>query len=147
MTFDTKGAVMRIDYRIAIVVSVFALGVSSHTSRAQQTVKATLRSDSIQLATHSVKAGRITLVVRNAADNNMTHELVVLKTDLADNALPVSKGQVLESRLRNIGEVEDIAPGKSRRVSFKLAPGHYVLICNKPGHYEAGMHTALVVAP
>lgn len=147
MTFDTKGAVMRIDYRIAVLVSVFALGMSSHASRAQQTVKATLRSDSIQLATHSVKPGRITLDVRNAADNNMKHELVVLKTNLADNALPVRKGQVLESRLRNIGEVEDIAPGKSKRVSFKLAPGHYVLICNKPGHYEAGMHTALVVAP
>ena len=138
---------MRIDYRIAVLVSVFALGMSSHASRAQQTVKATLRSDSIQLATHSVKPGRITLDVRNAADNNMKHELVVLKTNLADNALPVRKGQVLESRLRNIGEVEDIAPGKSKRVSFKLAPGHYVLICNKPGHYEAGMHTALVVAP
>jgi uncharacterized cupredoxin-like copper-binding protein len=147
MTFDTKGAVMRIDYRIAILVSVFALGMSSHASRAQQTVKATLRSDSIQLATHSVKPGRITLDVRNAADNNMKHELVVLKTDLADNALPISKGQVLERRLNKIGEVEDIAPGKSKRVSLKLAPGHYALICNKPGHYEAGMHTALVVAP
>ncbi|CAN0620906.1 Cupredoxin_1 domain-containing protein [Burkholderia multivorans] len=138
---------MRIDYSIAILISVFALGMSPHASRAQQTVKATLRSDSIQLATHSVKPGRITLDVKNAADNNMQHELVVLKTDLADNALPVRKGQVLERRLNKVGEVEDIAPGRSKRVSFKLAAGHYALICNKPGHYEAGMHTALVVAP
>ncbi|MGU7779318.1 cupredoxin domain-containing protein [Burkholderia sp. PU8-34] len=138
---------MRIACRIPILVSVIALGMTSHAAWAQQTVKATLRSDSIQLETHSVKAGRVTLDVKNAAENNMEHELVVLKTDLSDNALPVSKGQVLEHKLRKIGEVEDIAPGKSRRASFKLAPGHYALICNKPGHYEAGMHTALVVTP
>lgn len=74
-----------------------------------------------------------------------TNELVVFRTDLPDDALPVGKGQVMEHTLKTIGEVEDIAPGK--RMSFKLTPGHDALICNKPGHYEAGMHTALVVTP
>ncbi|WP_028208231.1 plastocyanin/azurin family copper-binding protein [Paraburkholderia nodosa] len=134
-------------YRITILASVIALGMTSHPSWAEQTVNATLLSNSIQLGTHNVKTGRITLEVRNAADNNMEHELVVLKTDLADDALPVSKGEVLERRLNKIGEVEGIAPGKSKRVSFRLAPGHYALICNKPGHYAAGMHTELVVTP
>jgi uncharacterized cupredoxin-like copper-binding protein len=138
---------MRVAYRIATVVGATALGMTSHACWAQQTVKATLLSNSIQLQTHSVKAGLVKLDVKNAADNNMEHELVVLKTELADNALPVSKGLVLEHKLRKIGEVEDIAPGKNKNVSFKLTPGHYVLICNKRGHYEAGMHTALVVAP
>ncbi|AIO65440.1 plastocyanin/azurin family copper-binding protein [Burkholderia oklahomensis] len=138
---------MRVTYRTAILASATALGITPDASWAQQTVKATLLSDSIQLEAHSVKAGRVTLDVKNAAGNDMKHELVVLKTDLADNALPVSKGQVLEHKLKKIGEVEDIAPGKSKRMSFKLAPGHYALICNKPGHYEAGMHTALVVEP
>jgi len=130
-----------------VIVGATALGIASHASWAQQTVDATLLSSSIQLKTHNVKSGRVTLDVKNAADNNMEHELVVLKTDLPDDALPVSKGQVMEHKLKKIGEVEDIAPGKSKRVSFKLSPGHYVLICNKPGHYESGMHTALVVAP
>ncbi|MGF6382538.1 putative cupredoxin-like copper-binding protein [Paraburkholderia atlantica] len=134
-------------YRITILAGVIALGMTSQASWAEQTVNATLLSDSIQLGTHTVKAGRITLEVKNAADNNMEHELVVLKTDLSDDALPLSKGQVLERRLNKIGEVEDIAPGKSKRVSFKLAPGHYALICNKAGHYAAGMHTVLVVTP
>ncbi|WP_395068099.1 plastocyanin/azurin family copper-binding protein [Paraburkholderia silvatlantica] len=133
--------------RFTILASVIALGMTSHASWAEQTVNATLLSNSIELGTHNVKAGRITLEVKNAAGNNMEHELVVLKTDLADDALPVSKGEVLERRLNKIGEVEDIAPGKSKRVSFKLAPGHYALICNKPGHYAAGMHTELVVTP
>ncbi|WP_342702909.1 plastocyanin/azurin family copper-binding protein [Burkholderia arboris] len=134
-------------YKIVIVAGATALGIASHASWAQQTVNATLLSNSIQLKTQSVKSGRITLDVKNDAGNSMEHELVVLKTDLSDDALPVSKGQVLEHKLRKIGEVEDIAPGKSKRMSLKLAPGHYALICNKPGHYEAGMHTALVVTP
>ncbi|MDR6499906.1 putative cupredoxin-like copper-binding protein [Burkholderia ambifaria] len=138
---------MDVAYRIAILASVTALGMTSHASRAEQTVNATLRSNSIQLETHNVKAGRVTFDVKNAVDNNMEHELVVLRTDLPDDALPVRKRQVLEHRLRKIGEVEDIAPGTSKRASFKLTPGHYVLICNKPGHYVAGMHTALVVTP
>lgn len=76
-----------------------------------------------------------------------TNELVVFRTDLPDDALPVGKGQVMEHTLKTIGEVEDFAPGKRKRMSFKLTPGHDALICNKPGHYEAGMHTALVVTP
>lgn len=51
----------------------------------------------------------------------------------------------MEHTLKTIGEVEDIVPGK--RMSFKLTPGHDALICNQPGHYEAGIHTALVVTP
>lgn len=73
-----------------------------------------------------------------SADNNMEHELVVLRTDLADGALPVSKGRVLEHKLRKIGEIEDIAPGKSKRATFKLAPG--------PDTMKREC-TALVVAP
>ncbi|VWD34182.1 hypothetical protein BLA50215_04892 [Burkholderia lata] len=134
-------------YRIAILAGVAALGMTSPASRAEQTVNATLLSNSIQLEPHNVKAGRVTLDVKNAASNNMEHELVLLRTDLADDALPVHKGQVLEHNLKKIGEVEDIAPGKSKRASFKLTPGRYALICNKPGHYAAGMHTVLVVTP
>ena len=59
--------------RIAILASVTALGMTSPASRAEQTVNATLLSNAIQLETHSVKAGRVTLDVRNAADNNMEH--------------------------------------------------------------------------
>jgi uncharacterized cupredoxin-like copper-binding protein len=134
-------------YRIAVVASVTALGMTSHPGWAEQTVNATLHSNSIQLDTHNMKAGRVTFDVKNAVDNNMEHELVLLRTNLSDDALPVRKGQVLEHRLRKVGEVEDIAPGTSKRASFKLMPGHYVLICNKRGHYVAGMHTALVVTP
>lgn len=134
-------------YSISILAGAIVLGATSPLCWAEQTINVTLHANSIELETHDVKAGRLTLDVKNAANNNMEHELVLLKTNLSDGALPVGKGQVLERKLKKIGEVEDIAPDKSKRASFTLAPGHYVLICNKPGHYAAGMHTALVVTP
>jgi uncharacterized cupredoxin-like copper-binding protein len=85
--------------------------------------------------------------VSNAPDTDQTHELVVLKTDLAADKLPIKNGQVPESHFKKIGEAEDMAPGKNRRLTLKLAPGRYVLICNKPGHYAMGMHTSFVVTP
>nr|WP_237179683.1 plastocyanin/azurin family copper-binding protein [Paraburkholderia sacchari] len=132
---------------MTLIAIVVASGMTPHASWSQQTVNATLLSDSIQLETHTVKAGRLTLDIRSDANNTMAHELVLIKTNLPDDALPASKGQVLEHKLKKIGEIEDVAPGKSKRASFTLAPGHYVLICNKPGHYAMGMHTALVVTP
>src|ERR1700676_2563430 len=89
----------------------------------------------------------VTFEVGSAPDTGLTHELVVLKTDLAADKLPVKNGQVSESRLKKMGEVEDIDPGKNKRLTLKLAPGRYVLICNTPGHYAMGLHTSLLVTP
>jgi uncharacterized cupredoxin-like copper-binding protein len=108
-------------------------------------IQVRLLSNAIQLDTSSVTAGTLTFEVTNAADNNMKHELVVLKTDLAADRLPVKNEQVLECRFKKMGEAEDVAPGASKRLTLKLSPGHYVLICNKAGHYSQGMHTALLV--
>ena len=94
----------------------------------------------------TMSAGRVTFEVNHAASGDTEHEFVVLKTDMDDAHLPVHKGQVTESRFKKMGEVEDLARGSTKRLSLKLAPGHYVLICNRPGHYEMGMHTSFVVA-
>ena len=132
--------------RIAILASVTALGMTSPASRAEQTVNATLLSNAIQLETHSVKAGRVTLDVRNAADNNMEHGSSCSRPiSRMTHSLSAKAGA--GAQVEKIGEVEDIAPGKRKRASFTLVPGRYALICNKPGHYAAGMHTVLVVTP
>jgi uncharacterized cupredoxin-like copper-binding protein len=133
--------------QIAAFGGLALLGFAASASDVPQTVKATLLSNSIQLDTRNVKPGPVTFDVNNASDDKMTHELVVLKTDLADGALPVRKRRVAEEKFRKIGEVEDVAPGESKKLIVKLAPGHYVILCNKPGHYSMGMHTSLVVAP
>jgi uncharacterized cupredoxin-like copper-binding protein len=134
-------------HHVMMFVSTVTLCLISTYSNAGQLVKATLLSNAIQLDTSEVKAGRISFDVHNAADNALVHELVVLKTTLADNALPVHHGQVPEQKFRKMGEVEDVPPGGSRRLSLTLAPGRYVLVCNKPGHYSMGMHASITVTP
>jgi len=133
--------------QIAVFGGLTVLAFATGASDVSQTVKATLLSNEIQLDTQNVKPGSVTFDVHNASDDKLTHELVVLRTDLTDGGLPVRKGRVAEEKFRKIGEVEDVAPGKSRTAVLQLVPGHYVLLCNKPGHYSMGMHTSLVVAP
>jgi uncharacterized cupredoxin-like copper-binding protein len=73
--------------------------------------------------------------------------MVVLKTDVPADKLPVVNGKVTESKFKKMGEVENVAVGKSKHLTLNLTAGRYVLICNEPGHYEMGMHTSLIVTP
>ena len=40
----------------------------------------------------------------------------------------------------------DIAPGDTPELELSLDAGHYVLICNLPGHYTQGMHSEFEVS-
>ncbi len=134
--------------RTALFLGVTVFGLVCSPGYAAETVKATLlKNNTIRLDTSRVKAGTVTFEVSNAPDTAQTHELVVLKTDLAADKLPVKNGQVPESQFKKMGEVEDMAPGKGKRMTLKLAPGRYVLICNQPGHYSMGLRASLVVMP
>lgn len=79
------------------------------------------------------------------ADNvgKLPHELVVLKTDEAAGSLKVTGGRVSEKD--SVGSIHDIAAGDSKADELDLKPGKYVLVCNLPGHYQAGMYTPLTV--
>jgi len=128
-------------YALALVTTLVVAAPNAMAA----TIKATLHDDTVQLDTNTASAGKITFQVTNAAEKT-THELVILKTDLAEDNLPMkADGTVDESKLSNKGEAEDVLPGKTKKVTVKLAPGHYVLICNTPGHYKMGMHTVFTV--
>ncbi|ANB77643.1 hypothetical protein AYM40_32545 [Paraburkholderia phytofirmans OLGA172] len=133
--------------RNAVFLGVTALGLVCSPGYAGETIRATLLMNAIQLDASHVKAGTVMFEVSNAPDTRLKHEFVVLKTDVAADKLPVKNGQVSESQFKKMGEVEDIAPGKNKRLTLKLAPGRYVLICNQPGHYSMGLHTSLLVTP
>nr|WP_321781889.1 plastocyanin/azurin family copper-binding protein [Burkholderia pyrrocinia] len=139
-----RGTIM-IDRRHAVFLSAAVLSLASMQVGASETLHVELTSTAIHLDTSTVKAGPITFEVSGSADGDTTHELVVLKTDLPHDRLPVQKETVAESKFMKIGEVEDVAPGTSKRLTLKLAPGRYVLICNRPGHYSMGMHVSLIV--
>ena len=86
-------------------------------------------------------AGKVTISAPN--DGNVVHELVVLKTGADPAKLPMDGDEVNESA--NVGEIPDVAPGATKKVTIKLAAGKYAMVCNLPGHYAAGMYGSLTV--
>ncbi len=108
------------------------------------TINATLGDSGISLDRNTVPAGKVTFVVKNAG--TVTHELVVIKTDLAADKLPADPdeaGRVSEDGSK--GESGDLDKGASNTFSLNLDAGHYVLICNEVGHYAMGMRVAIKV--
>jgi len=95
-----------------------------------------------------LKPGKHTIGLTN--DGAMPHELVLFKTDLRANQLPTdAKGEVDEESplLKNVGDSgASLAPGGTESFpTATLTPGHYVALCNLPGHYEAGMRLNVTV--
>jgi hypothetical protein len=107
------------------------------------TILTTEKDFGIALEETSTPTGAITFDITN--DGPSTHELAVIKTDLAADALPVDGSTVTEADLDLVDEVEDIAPGVGTTLTVDLQPGAYVVICNVEGHYRAGMHASLTV--
>jgi uncharacterized cupredoxin-like copper-binding protein len=101
----------------------------------------------IKLSQTSVPTGKVTFAVTNAG--KMEHELIIIQTDLAADKLPMGREgdptRVDEDKLTVSGEVEDIAPSRYKSGTFDLAPGKYLLICNKAGHFVAGQWIAFKV--
>jgi len=87
----------------------------------------------------NVRAGRVTFLVRN--DGTMDHEFLVLHSDRHHHSLKVKGGKAVETG--RLGEIPRIPSGTSRRITLKLPPGRYVMLCNMLGHYQAGQYAAL----
>jgi uncharacterized cupredoxin-like copper-binding protein len=101
-------------------------------------------SDFKVVADHpTIAAGHVVIGIRNHA--SMLHELVVIKTDLAPDQLPVDGATAKAKEDGKVGELLNIAAGASRKLVLELAPGTYVLICNIAGHYQLGMRVGLEV--
>jgi uncharacterized cupredoxin-like copper-binding protein len=102
-------------------------------------ITAALADTSIVLADGSAPAGPVSFDIAN--DGTTVHEFEVLRTEIAADALPVESGVVQTSAegIEIVDEVEEIAPGSTAALSVDLAPGAYVVICNIPTHYDAGM--------
>jgi uncharacterized cupredoxin-like copper-binding protein len=132
---------MRLLIAVALTLVVPACGASS--GAADGGVDATLKDTSIELSSAEIASGAVSFHVSNAGTT--THEFEVFGTDLSEGALPVDQGVVQSDQLEDVGEVEDVVPSTTVDLDVNLEPGHYVAICNIPGHYLAGMHVAFAV--
>ncbi len=124
----------------AAVVHVDMLDATSDASlTGPQTMKA-------QLDTDEVPPGPVTFLAHNLSKGTM-HEMIVAKVSDPGAPLPMDKAdsRVIESKIKRLGEIEDLKPGQSGKMTRNLGPGSYVLLCNQPGHYHAGMWAVLTV--
>jgi uncharacterized cupredoxin-like copper-binding protein len=118
------------------------------TATANGTVNVTLDEYTVKPTPTGATAGKVTFKAKNIGNAN--HEMIVIKTDLAEDKLPTEKGDSTRideagPGLDAVGEVPELRPGKSGSVSLDLKPGKYVLICNVAGHYASGQHTTFNV--
>ena len=110
-------------------------------------VAVTISDFEIESAAADVSAGEITFAVDNAG--SLEHELVVVRTDLAFDGLPVESALVPldDAGFDGVveGDTEPFASGGERELTVTLEAGSYVLLCNVAGHYELGMRIAFTV--
>ncbi len=71
-----------------------------------------------------IKAGRITFRVKN--DGAIEHNFVIEAARL---------------------QIDAIQPGQAKEAAADLRAGTYDVLCNIPGHKEAGMKTTITVTP
>ena len=99
----------------------------------------------VELDGASAPAGTVTFSVTN--DGVIVHDFLVIQTELDPGALPVDDETfaVVEAELNVVASSVNVEAGESAEVAADLEPGSYVLLCNIPTHYEAGMVTAFTV--
>jgi uncharacterized cupredoxin-like copper-binding protein len=100
----------------------------------------------IKLSRAMAPAGIVTFHVTNASADTI-HEMIVMY--LADPSKPLpyltAEQRVDEDKAGDKGEVSELDPGAKGTLTVNLKPGKYLLICNVPGHYAAGMWTEFTV--
>jgi len=91
-------------------------------------------------------SGEINFVATNVGA--IDHELVIIRTNTPSSSLPLNGAKIDEG---NVGEImarinpEELGAGEYSQVATTLESGVYVLVCNIPGHYSAGMYANLII--
>jgi uncharacterized cupredoxin-like copper-binding protein len=142
---------------LTFVLLAFNQVAFSQAETREARITVVLKDFSINPNTSQVRAGRLTLEAVN--EGMSTHELVILRTDLNPAELPRIEAKPHQgipteylvneddARIQTIDEIEEFPTGTSQKKTVVLDPGHYVLFCNIPGHYDKGMYASLRIAP
>lgn len=126
--------------------------IAASFSQANDSVKVTTinvieKEMTIQLSPATAPSGLVEFVVKNEGEK--PHEFVIFRNDLPDKKLPIKAGNLDEGAkgLKHIGEINlsRLKSKATRALRLKLKPGRYLLVCNLPGHAQAGMKAEFVV--
>ena len=138
---------------LAIALSCLPFSLIGQAA-AEQVVTVTLQDPSgdpsisgmvMKTDTTAVRAGRVILQALNQS-KELVHEVLVVPALPAGKELPydAKRDMVIEKRVHSLGEISDLKPGGRGKLTVNLRPGTYLLFCNQPGHYKAGMSSTLV---
>jgi uncharacterized cupredoxin-like copper-binding protein len=140
-------------WALALVLAALALAVPLTVARRQEpTPRGTplnvlLKDFVVRQEATVVPAGTVSFLIRNQGPT--THELIVVRSDLAPDKLPLQHdGLTVDEEGKGINfleEVEGLDIDDRQTLVLDLAPGKYVLYCNLEGHYLGGMYEALTV--
>jgi uncharacterized cupredoxin-like copper-binding protein len=105
------------------------------------------RDFAIHLPEVTLPAGHYVFVDTNHGPS--PHELVMWKTNERADHLPLRSNHRVNEDSPTLASVLDsgssLNPGETRLLATSLDPGHYVIVCDLPGHYMAGMHVDITV--
>lgn len=101
---------------------------------------------SVKINVTKVSPGKVTFMVVNASKETV-HEIILSPVKDENVLLPYidNENRVDEEKAGHLGEVSELDPGKKGTLTVDLKLGSYILYCNIPGHYGAGMWTKLKV--
>jgi hypothetical protein len=95
------------------------------------TIPVTMKEWTVEPATKTAAPGEVTFEVSNKGEK--THELVLFKTDLAADKLPLDEDGAVDEAgqgVELINEVEDVGPAETKNFKADVTPGNYYLVCN-----------------
>lgn len=128
----------------ALLVAVVTVGASLATRSTGPAGDVVAKTTNYRISMpNTLRVGRHTFAYTNKG--SVPHELLLYRTDLPGNSLPMrADGNVDEESplLHSVADSgNETAPSGSQSVPTKepLTPGHYVAVCNLPGHYRLGM--------
>lgn len=136
--------------RVVVLMTLGTLALVSCSGDDSGPPSVELTEFSVSVTPATADSGEITFSVENVG--GLTHEFVIVKTDLDDADLPtVEDGSVDEAGegIEPVNEIEDIVADSSEELTVDLDAGNYVLFCNivegAQVHYQEGMHTSFTV--
>jgi uncharacterized cupredoxin-like copper-binding protein len=140
-------------WALALVLAALAVAVPLTVARRHEPlppgtpVNLLLEDFKIRQDAAFVPDGTVSFRIRNQGPT--THEVIVVRTDLAPDKLPLQRDGLTVNEegpgIDFLDEVEGLDIDDRQTMVLDLAPGHYVLYCNLQGHYLGGMYAALNV--
>lgn len=125
----------------AFIVLAAACGGGGGGTTTPGGITVEMKEWTVTLSKTALAAGSTTFNVKNTGST--AHDLIILKTDAAPDALPQVDAKAKEDG--RVAGIEALNPSASRDLTVDLKAGKYLFICNQPGHYALGMRTQVIV--